>query len=64
MLTTKPYYASPDVQLEQLRTNINKGLTYKKLCLCVNRLVKAGALSNAQANKYKGWHRKITRGEL
>lgn len=61
---TKSYYASKEVQIEQLRRNIEKGLSYYQLSLCVDRLVEGGCLTRSQANKYKRWHRKITRGEL
>lgn len=60
----EPYYASKEVQIEQLRRNIEKGLSYYKLSLCVKRLVEGRFLSRSQANKYKRWHRRITRGEL
>lgn len=60
----RPWYASKKTQIEQLKRNIEKGLTYESLSLCVNRLSAAGFITRSQANKYKSWHRQITRGEL
>ena len=61
---TKRYHAPKEIQIQELKRSIEKGLTYQLLSSSVNRLVKYNFITRSQANKYKSWYRKIVRGEL
>ena len=56
-------YTTPPPDKDVWCRMVAPGLTYRQLCLALNRLQRRGWLGTFQANKYKHWYREWSRGK-